>query len=149
MKMSTKGRYGLRAMIDLAVYSGHSHVTLSSIAARQGVSLNYLEHVFSLLKKSGLVVSIKGAQGGYTLAADPATLTVGQILNSLEGPISIVDLPGGTDSNHETRIQRCIRICVWDKMNHALNVLTEEKTLKDLADRYLEMDQINKGIYYI
>lgn len=149
MKMSTKGRYGLRAMIDLAVYSSNHHVTLSSIAARQGVSLNYLEHVFSLLKKSGLVDSIKGAQGGYALAADPSELTVGQILSVLEGPMSIVDLPPGADSNLETRLQRCIRICVWAKMNDALKELVDGKTLKDLADRYLEKNQIENGIFYI
>ena len=90
MKVSTKGRYGLRAMIDLALYSQNDQVPLVSIAERQDISKSYLEQVFSTLRKAGLVTSIKGAQGGYVLASDPEDITVGMILRALEGDLSVV-----------------------------------------------------------
>ena len=85
MRFSTKGRYGLRAMIDLAVYAKAGQVALNSIAERQGISLNYLEQVFSALRKAGLVRSIKGAQGGYMLTKNPEYTTAGEIIRVLEG----------------------------------------------------------------
>ena len=91
MRISTKGRYGLRAMMDLAAYSNGGHVSLSSIAKRQMISTNYLEQVFSVLRNAGLVKSIKGAQGGYVLAKKPSEIRIGTILRVLEGYLSVVD----------------------------------------------------------
>ena len=88
MKVSTKGRYGLRAMIDLSLYSKNELVPLASIAERQDISKSYLEQVFSALRKAGLVKSIKGAQGGYSLSTGPEDITVGMILRALERLIS-------------------------------------------------------------
>ena len=87
MRISTKGKYGLRAMVDLAVHSADSPIPLSSIAERQDLSLGYMEQVFSVLRKAGLVKSIKGAQGGYILAEDAASITVGDVLRALEGDL--------------------------------------------------------------
>jgi Rrf2 family protein len=109
MKFSTKGRYGLRAMIDLAVYSNGEHVALGGIAQRQGISTNYLEHVFSQLRKSGLVKSVKGAQGGYLLSENPSDIKVGRILRVLEGPLSVIDDDSDNTAGSESVIRNCIK----------------------------------------
>ena len=85
MKLTTKGRYGLRAMVDLAVNTDDEAVALSQIAERQGISLNYLEQLVARLKKSGIVNGIRGAQGGYVLAMPAEEISVGDILRALEG----------------------------------------------------------------
>ena len=89
MKISTKGRYGIRALIDLAVNSTNGHVSLVNIANRNQISVHYLEHVFSSLKRGGIVKSVKGAQGGYVLADKPENITVAQMILALEGSYSI------------------------------------------------------------
>ena len=91
MKISTKGRYGLRAMADLAINSTKGHIDLKNISIRQQISKSYLEQLFSALKKSNLVKSIKGPQGGYLLAKSVSEITVGDILRALEGNLSVID----------------------------------------------------------
>lgn len=137
MKISTKGRYGLRAMLDLAVNSNGGHVSLYNIAERQNISVNYLEQVFSALRKSGLVISIKGAQGGYKLAANPMNIKVGDILKSLEGCLSVVS----ADSENETDMQQCIIKCVWNKINKSIDDVVNSITLQDLIDEYKGMNE--------
>lgn len=146
MKISTKGRYGLRAMVDLAVHSKGEHVALYNIAGRQGISMNYLEQVFSLLRKAGFVKSVKGAQGGYLLSKNATDITVGSILKVLEGPLSVVDENSGVN---ETRIQQCIRINVWDQMNSCINDFVDSITLEDLAENYRRINGIDNLMYYI
>jgi Rrf2 family protein len=141
MKISTKGRYGIEAMLDLAIHSG-SHVSIAAIAERQGVSANYLEQVFALLRKGGLVNSIKGAQGGYVLADKPTNITVGKILRVLEGDLAIV-----TDDNNASitnnQIEYCIKNAVWDRMNANINQLADSITLQDLINQY---NQLNSNL---
>ncbi len=149
MKISTKGRYGLRAMIDLAVHSRGEHVALYSIAERQGISVNYLEQVFSVLRKAGLVKSVKGAQGGYVLSEDPAEITVGNILRVLEGSLSIIDENAENSHDSITSIKRCIMVHVWDKMNEALNDIVDSLTLESLAENYRKITGIEDTMYYI
>ena len=91
MKLSTKGRYGLRALIDLARYSELEPVSISCIAERQNLSERYLEQLMSLLKKAGLVQSIRGAGGGYVLAKDAGEISVGDVLRALEGSLEPVE----------------------------------------------------------
>ena len=91
MKLSTKGRYGLRAMIDLAQYSEQEAVSISSIAQRQNISESYLEQLVAKLKKSGLVMSTRGAQGGYRLARPADEISVGDVLRALEGGLNLVE----------------------------------------------------------
>ena len=83
MKLSTKGRYGLKAILDLALHSADGQITLNSIAERQGLSESYLEQLFAALKKAELIKSIRGPQGGYMLADDPENISVGDILRAL------------------------------------------------------------------
>jgi Rrf2 family protein len=149
MKLSTKGRYGLRAMVDLAVYSKGDQVSLNNIGERQGISTNYLEQVFSALRKSGLVKSIKGAQGGYVLAEDSSEIKVGRILRALEGPLRIIDESGEKEEKKEGSIQHCLKIIVWDKMNEALNDVVDSVTLEDLAENYRKVNNMQVNMYYI
>lgn len=136
-------------MVDLEVHANGDHVALYSIAERQGISTNYLEQVFSVLRKSGLVKSIKGAQGGYILAEAPIDIKVGRILRALEGPLSVIDENTEKLNGNETSIQHCIRINVWNKMNESLNELVDSMTLEDLADNYRKMSGIEDTMYYI
>ena len=87
MKVSTRGRYGLRALVDMTIHSNNAPVSLVQVANRQKISLNYLEQVFGTLRKAGIVVSVKGAGGGYKLARDAESITVKEVLEALEGTI--------------------------------------------------------------
>ena len=148
MKISTKGRYGLRAMVDLSIYSTTEHVALKHVAERQKISEGYLEQVFSTLKKAGLVKSVKGAQGGYSLGDKAANITVGMILRTLEGNISVID--GKIDSEDgENCIEHCLKTNVWDRIDESINAVVDEITLEDLAEEFEKMDVSNSLMYYI
>jgi Rrf2 family protein len=148
MKISTKGRYGLRAMLDLAVYSLGDQVSLKSIAQRQGISENYLEQVFSSLRKANLVKSVKGAQGGYILGRDASDITVGEILRVLEGRLSVVDL-AEDDSQTGRDIEKCLSRNVWKKLNDCINSLADSITLEDLMTEYKKAQGDSSLMFYI
>ncbi len=148
MKISTKGRYGLRAMLDLAVYAKGDHVALGSIAERQNISMNYLEQVFATLRKAGLVKSIKGAQGGYILAYDPSEITVGSVLRVLEGNLSVIDEAAYSNLSPNS-IQYCIKLHVWEKMNDSLNQVVDGITLENLVENYKKLNGQSSMMYYI
>lgn len=133
MKISTKGRYGIRAMIDLALHSNGEYISLGSIAERQGISLNYLEHSFSALKKTGFIIGLAGSNGGYKLNHDPGNITIQMLLNVLEGDLAIVDKILEKD---ETTLQRCIRENVWDKINADVKDIITMTTLQDMVNEY-------------
>ncbi|MDS1030904.1 Rrf2 family transcriptional regulator [Bacillota bacterium LX-D] len=149
MRISTKGRYGLRAMVDLAVHSNGDHVALCSIAEREGISMNYLEQVFAILRKAGLVKSVKGAQGGYILGDSPSKIKVGNILRALEGQLSVIDEKAEDSSLNKTSIEHCIKINVWDKMNACINEIVDAVTLEDLAENYKKTNGLLTLMYYI
>lgn len=149
MKLSTKGRYGLRAMVDLAVNSRGDHVSLCNIAERQDISENYLEQVFSVLRKAELVVSVKGAQGGYILAAPPSAIKVGSILRALEGSLSIVDEKSQDGDAAQKAMQDCIKTLVWDKINNCINQVVDSLTLEDLVNEYNKLNGIQAAMYFI
>ena len=131
MKLSTAGRYGLRALLDLVANHRGEAVSLAAIAARQGVSAGYLEQMFSTLKKAGLVHSTRGSQGGYHPAAGLADRTAGEVLRVLEGELRIVEMPdreGGEDP-----IQRCLREQLWDALDRGVAAVIDAKTLRELA----------------
>ena len=91
MKISTRGRYGVRLLIDLAEHASEAHVSLAGIADRQQISARYLEQVAVILRRAGYIRSVKGASGGYTLARDPGGVIIGDVLRVLEGDMLIVD----------------------------------------------------------
>lgn len=134
MKLSTKGRYGLRALIDLAEYGENEAVSVISISERQNISESYLEQLFRLLKKAGLITSTRGAGGGYRLARAPEEITVGEILKILEGgiePVSCSALSG--DGTCETA-DLCVTRHVWKRLNEAIEKTLGSMTLSELAE---------------
>ncbi len=148
MKMSTKGRYGLRALLDLAINSEEGHVPINLIAERQDMSVSYLEHLFSLLKKAGLVRSVKGAQGGYLLARQVDRMRVGDVLRALEGDLSLVDAPQEKDKE-EDALSRCIRTMVWDAVDERIGRLVDNITLEELVEEQRALSGISEPMYYI
>ncbi|QSX07761.1 Rrf2 family transcriptional regulator [Alkalibacter rhizosphaerae] len=148
MKISTKGRYGIRAMVDLAVHFTGEHEALGNIAQRQGISNNYLEQVFSTLRKAGLVKSIKGSQGGYLLAKDPKEITAKMILEVLEGDLSVVDEKKEGAASTES-IQYYLKGQLWEKINNSVQKVVEDITLDELAKGYSEYLGNPEPMYYI
>ncbi len=147
MKLSKKSRYGLRALIDLAVNSRTELVSLGSIAQRNDISAQYLEHVFSALRKAHIVKSMKGSQGGYFLERDPKEITVAQIVEASEGTY---DLEDEVDRNNVERgDQEAIQHLIIDRINDCVQEILEDVTLKDLVDAYEGYQDSVEGMYYI
>jgi len=139
MNISTKGRYGLRAMVDIAVHSFGDYIPLKIIAERQAISENYLEQVFSILRKAKLVKSARGSQGGYTLSKESSKITVGEVLRILEGDLNITgddDGASGLDNN----IKVCIDTIVWQEVNKQINKVMDSVTLQDLVEKYKSLN---------
>ncbi len=133
MKLSTKGTYGLRAILDVAENQNIGPVSISSIAERQNLSENYLEQLMSKLKKAGLITSVRGAQGGYTLSRDPADINVGEILRALEGGLSPVQCSAidGIGERCENEAHCTIKY-VWQKIDESINDTVDNIRLADL-----------------
>lgn len=134
MKISTKGRYALRLMLDLALNSTGEQITIKSIASRQDISDKYLEQIISLLNRAGYVKSIRGAQGGYKLTKAPTEYTVGMILRLTEGNLTPVDCLE-ENTNDCTRSADCVTKEVWQELYDAINAVVDKITLQDLVDR--------------
>ncbi|MDF2878504.1 MAG: Rrf2 family transcriptional regulator [Clostridia bacterium] len=149
MKLSTKGRYGLQAMVDLAVYSKDRHIALKSIAERLCMSENYLEQLMALLKKNELVSSVRGAQGGYFLAKDPADITIGEILRALEGSLAPTDCTCEDNTYHCTLDGKCVTRGVWEKIRDSINKVVDSISLKQLMEDYEKINEEASHIYYI
>jgi Rrf2 family cysteine metabolism transcriptional repressor len=148
MKISTKGRYGLRALLDLALHAKDESCTLTAIADRQQISVGYLEQIFSTLRKAGIVIGMKGPQGGYVLAQPPVRITVGSILEALEGDLfTVIDDP--VDSSTAISTQRIIRREVWDRITQSAAEAIAGLTLGDLAEVYEREEMGGEYIYYI
>lgn len=134
MKLSTKGRYGLRALIDLAQYSEAEPVSIGSIAERQNLSERYLEQLMSLLKKAGLIKSIRGAGGGYVLAKDPKEISVGDVLRALEGKLEPVECSGYSQDEECAASGGCVTKYVWKRINESINRTVDEIKLDTLVE---------------
>jgi Rrf2 family cysteine metabolism transcriptional repressor len=149
MKLSTKGRYGVKSMLDLALHNGEGPIALKSIAERQEISENYLEQLFATLKKAGYVNSIRGAQGGYILAHRPQNITIGAILRALEGSLAPVDCVVEDEPNKCLKSDRCVTKMVWEKIRDKVNEAVDSITLADLVDEYKKSNNDDSYIYYI
>lgn len=134
MKLSTKGRYGLRAMVDLVLNSKEENISLKSISERQNISMNYLEQIISVLKKSGYVKSTRGARGGYYLAKSPEDISVGDILRALEGNLNPVDCALVNENKQCDDVDCCITKVVWKKISDSINEVVNNISLQDLVD---------------
>lgn len=132
MNISTKGRYGLRAMLDIAQNGKEKPVTLSAISARQDISDGYLEQLVAPLKKAGLVVSVRGAQGGYMLSRPAEQITVGEVFRALEGPIAITVCSTDAFSNDCDRGESCLVRNLWCELQDAMASVLDNKSLADL-----------------
>ena len=131
MKISTKGRYALRTMLDLALYDQGALIPLKEISKRQGITLKYLEQVMNLLSKAGYVRSVRGAGGGYRLAKQPSEYTIGDILRVAEGslaPVACLE----DEVNQCPRNMECMTLVFWEGLADAINAYVDGITLEDL-----------------
>lgn len=133
MKISTKGRYALRMMLDLASNYTGSPISLKDIANRQGISDKYLEQIISVLNRAGYVKSVRGAQGGYLLSKEPKDYTVGMILRLTEGSLAPVTCIEDDEINCE-RQDACVTVILWKKIDEAVRNVVDNTTLQDLLD---------------
>lgn len=133
MKLSTKSRYGTRALLDITLHCDKGPVHLKDLAKRQELSLKYLEQIILILKASGFIRSIRGASGGYTLAKNPSDIKILDIIQALEGPLSIVeciDIPELC-----SRTEECATREIWKDVQIAINDILGSMTLTELAER--------------
>ena len=133
MIISSKGKYGLVALMDICLYSRSEAVTLKSVSKRQDISERYLEQIFSILRKGGIISSKKGAQGGYSLSRKPKDITVGEILNILEGDLKIV-----SPSEEKNDIECFMQKKIWNNINRQIETYFNSITLEELVKDYIE-----------
>ncbi len=135
MKLSTKGRYGLKAIYELALkVNDNTPLPIKTIAEKIGVSELYLEQIFSVLKKSELVKSVRGAQGGYLLAKQASDITVGDVIRALEGPVAPASCVSG-EQNPCMNAEECVTKIVWEKMKSSMDECMDAITLQDMLDK--------------
>ena len=138
MKISTKGRYALRIMIDLAQFKNNEYISLKEISKRQEISLKYLESIISMLCRAGFVLSLRGKCGGYKLARKPSEYTIGSILKLTEGSLAPVACLEG-DTNQCSRAINCITLPMWQKLDKIIDDYLESVTIEDLLKQQNEL----------
>ena len=131
MKISTKGRYALRLMLDLASNDSGTPIRLKEVAKRQGISEKYLEQIISILNKAGFVRSVRGPQGGYSLSRTPADYTVGMILRLTEGSLCPVDCAAEENGSCD-REDTCVTRMLWKKLDDAISSVVDHVSLEEL-----------------
>lgn len=145
MKISTRGRYALRFMIDLAQHGNGEYTALRDISERQEISIKYLEQITSLLSKFGLLLSVRGPQGGYKLAKSPAQYTIGEILRITEGnlaPVTCLE----TEENTCPRKENCPTLTLWEGLSKIVNNYLEGITLEDLVNQTVKPENLDFSI---
>lgn len=148
MRLSTKGRYGVRAMFDLAMHSHDGAISLKSVAQREHISEKYLEHLFASLKKAGLIHSVRGAQGGYRLARPPEEITLGDIIRVLEGPVAPTEcVSEAVDGEICERTHECVMHNVWGRIKDEINAVLDSVTLADICEEQRRMQKDNYMFY--
>jgi Rrf2 family transcriptional regulator, cysteine metabolism repressor len=146
LKISTKGRYGTRAMLELSLRYGEGPIMVHEIAESQGISVRYLEQILNTLRTSGLVISTRGAKGGYELYKPPSDITVGDIIRALEGPFDVVPCTGEYDCE---RMGKCVTFQVWKEVKEAIENVLDSVTMKELAERKSKLINNDELIEYI
>lgn len=136
MRVSTKGRYGLRAMVDLAEHEAGKAIPIRKISERQNISEQYLEQLFATLRKAELVKSVRGAHGGYMLNHEAEDISVAAILTTLEGPIAPVDCV--IEDDFCNYVDKCVIHGLWSELADAINSVIKNMTLADLRDKAIE-----------
>ena len=144
MKISTKGRYAVRVMLDLAEQNPEEYIKANQISARQGISVKYLEQIIAILNKAGFVKSVRGAQGGYQLADTPEHYTVGMILRLTEGSLSPVACMDD-EVNTCSRCDSCEPLEVWKQISDAINNVVDNVTIADLLEKKRRRTEADKN----
>lgn len=147
MRISTKGRYAVRAVLELGLHYDEKSVLLKDIARRQDISEAYLELLMSSLRKSGLVTSIRGAHGGYRLAKHPSEINLAQVVEAVEGslsPVSCLD-----ESTECPRFPQCAARDIWMEVGNAIRGVLEGVTVEDFCNRQREKEREQTPMYYI
>ena len=147
MKLSTKGRYGTMALLDLALHTRNGPVPLKDIARRQSIPLHYLEHLIGPLVAAGIIGSTRGARGGLHLLKTPKDIKLSDVIYLLEGSTA----PVGCVTNPEScpRAEYCAARDVWDEVKRAVDSVLEATTLQDLVERHKKKEQSTKAMYHI
>jgi Rrf2 family protein len=146
-KLSTKGRYGTRALLDIALHQQQGPVKLNDTANRQAISARYLEHLMVQLAANGFVRSIRGRSGGFMLARSPSDTPLSEVLEVLEGPASVVECT--KDPTVCERAPTCVARDVWSDLSGIMHDYLHRITLEDLCNRHLEKQKSGKEMYYI
>jgi Rrf2 family cysteine metabolism transcriptional repressor len=144
VKLSTRTRYGLRAVIELAENHGKGPLQIKTIAKRQDISAKYLEQLMAILKAAGLVRSIRGSKGGYVLAKAPNQIKLNDVFNCLEGPVTTVECVENED--YCARVAWCVTRQVWAEVQKAITTVLQSITLQDLLDRTKSSKTLNYQI---
>ncbi len=147
LKLSTRTRYGVRALVDIALHDTEGPVHLKGIAAREEISEKYLEHLMPLLKGAGLVRSVRGAQGGYLLTKSAAEVNLYDVVNTLEGSLAPVECVTNAEVCH--RSGSCVTRDVWGEIQEVINNVLASTTLEDLCRREREKRKPDTDMYYI
>ena len=143
MKLSTKGRYGVKAMVELAINYGGAPLSIKTISQSQNISEYYLEQLFSPLRKAKLITSIRGAQGGYVLSREPKDITVAEIMYVLEGPIEIAECIDGVSCDN---LDCCATRLLWAKIKNSIDDVMKSVTLQDIVNDYERIKTNNESL---
>ena len=147
MKISTRGRYGTRMLVDLALHEGEGPVQLKDIAERQQISLQYLEHLVGPLIAAGIIRSVRGARGGVLLRKRPEEIRLSEVVNALEGSLCVVDCLNNPESC--TRYEFCSVREIWYNLKDAMNGILESTTLQGLVEKQRKKVKPVEPMYYI
>jgi len=135
VKLSTKGRYAVMAMVDLATQNDGKPIALADVAERQEISLSYLEQLFGRLRRGQLVKSVRGPGGGYLLARDAAEIRVADVIMAVDEPIKATRCTPGSPSGCQGRQQRCLTHDLWEELGNQIYLFLSSVSLADVADR--------------
>ena len=147
MKLSTRGRYGTRLLLDLALHHGEGPVLLRDIAQRQQISLLYLEHLVTPLIVAGIARSARGVRGGVWLAKPPGEIKLSEVIRLLEGSIAPVECLNNPETCPRSKL--CVTRDIWGEMKKAMNGVLESTTLQDLVERQKRKEQPREVMYHI
>jgi Rrf2 family iron-sulfur cluster assembly transcriptional regulator len=139
MRLSTKGRYAVRSMVDLALHANDGPVTREEIAARQDISADYLARLFTRLVKTGLISSVKGPGGGYLLAQSTAAITAGDIIRAVQEPLAPVYCVNPEAGRTCHRVDNCVTHLLWERLRERITELLDSVTLEELCEEALQL----------
>ena len=138
MRLSTRGLYGIRAMLELALHYGRGPLTVQAISQRQGVSVAYLEQLLARLRREGLISGMRGPGGGYVLTRPPSQIRVGEIIRVLEGPIAQAHCLLQRPTPECERVDNCLSRILWKRLQDKIEEVLDGTTLQDLCDQVVE-----------